>query len=115
MRGDAYRLERISTVGHQLLDVISSRNITRDDLLSDIETQWLVTTPLFNIGEQANCVSHEFADAHPDVPWAQIAGLRHRLIHDYEGINWSMIAAVLFDELMPFVKQVDELISAEGY
>ena len=57
MRNDAYRLQRIAEVGNQLLSVIESRGITRELLLDDIETQWLVTTPLFNIGEQANCVS----------------------------------------------------------
>lgn len=28
-----------------------------------------------------------------------IAGLRHRLIHDYDGTNWNIIADVVFEEL----------------
>lgn len=113
MKSDAYRLERISAVGHQLLQVIESRSITRDMLIREFETQWLVTTPLYNIGEQANCLSPEFVEGHPGVPWVQIAGLRHRLVHDYEGTNWSMIAAVVFDELASFIERVDGLLSSE--
>lgn len=86
MKTDRYRLKRIVAVGDQLLNVISLRDLTPETLLSDIQMQWMVTTPLYNIGEQANCISREFADAHPEVPFAQIAGLRHRLVHDYEGI-----------------------------
>lgn len=79
MKTDRYRLKRIVAVGDQLLNVISLRDLTPETLLSDIQMQWMVTTPLYNIGEQANCISREFADAHPEVPFAQIAGLRHRL------------------------------------
>ena len=111
MKNDAYRLQRIAEIGNQLLDVIESRGITREQLLSDLETQWLVTTPLFNIGEQANCISAELAKAHPDIPWSQIAGLRHRLVHN-EGTNWNMVAAIVFDELGAFVRQIENLIGS---
>lgn len=111
MKTDRYRLERIVAVGDQLLNVISLCDLTPETLLSDIQMQWMVATPLYNIGEQANCISREFADAHPEVPFAQIAGLRHRLVHDYEGINWSIISSVLFDELETFVAQARDLIA----
>ncbi|MEC4183995.1 HepT-like ribonuclease domain-containing protein [Adlercreutzia sp. R21] len=110
MRDDAYRLARISEVGRQLLSVVDERSIDEEAVLRDFEVQWLITTPLYNIGEQANCVSRACADAHPEVPWAQIAGLRHRLVHDYEGVNWKMIAAVLFDELPEVVEQIEGLL-----
>lgn len=110
MKTDRYRLKRIVAVGDQLLNVISLRDLTPETLLSDIQMQWMVTTPLYNIGEQANCISREFADAHPEVPFAQIAGLRHRLVHDYEGINWSIISSVLFDELETFVALKREIL-----
>lgn len=111
MKDDAYHLERISAIGHQLLDVIAEKPVSRTDVLEDLEIQWLVSTPLYNIGEQANCISREFANTHPEIPWAQIAGLRHRLVHDYEGINWTLITAVLFDELETVINQIDSLIS----
>ena len=41
-----------------------------------------------------------------------IAGLRHRLVHDYDGTNWFIIADVVFDELPVLVEQVKGLISA---
>lgn len=114
MRNDAYRLQRIVEIGNQLLGVIESRGITREQVLNDFETQWLITTPLFNIGEQANCVSANLAARNPDVPWSQIAGLRHRLVHNYEGTNWSIVAAVVFDEMEPFIRQVEAIIAAGG-
>lgn len=110
MRNDEYRLQRIVELGNQLLDVMSKRGIGKERILSDFEAQWLVTTPLFNIGEQVNCLSRAFTDMHPEVPWSQIAGLRHRLVHNYEGTNWNMIAAVLQDDLEPFIRRVEGLL-----
>ena len=65
MKTDRYCLERILEIGNQLLDVMDRREITAEDVEGDLETQWLVTTPLFNMGEQANCLSEEFVSSHP--------------------------------------------------
>ena len=112
MKTDSYRLERISEMGHALLGVIREDGITADSLSSDYRQQWLVTTPLFNIGEQVNCLSEEFIEAHPDQPWSSIAGLRHRLVHHYEGTNWNLIADVLLNELDSFIEQVDIILES---
>lgn len=110
MKDDAYRLSRIIAVGDQLFEVIERHGLTRESLLHDVEVQWLVTTPLFNIGEQANCVSERVTRCHPELPWASVAGLRHRLVHDYEGTNWALICDVVFDELRPFIEAVRAII-----
>jgi len=30
-------------------------------------------------------------DAYPDIPWPRIVGLRHRIVHDYFGIDTELI------------------------
>ena len=66
MRTDSYRLGRIVELGDRLLATMDELHITRESLLTDYKMQWLVTTPLFNIGEQANCLSRQVADATPN-------------------------------------------------
>jgi uncharacterized protein with HEPN domain len=39
------------------------------------------------IGEAATKVSREFRDAHAGIPWREIIGVRHRLIHDYTDLR----------------------------
>ena len=111
-KDDTYRLERIVETGKQLLGVLAQDSITPEQLIRDFKMQWLVTTPLYNIGEQVYALSREFKDAHPDIEWAGISGMRHHLVHDYEGTNWSLIARVIFEELEPFVRQVERLLSS---
>ena len=98
-------------MGHALLRVVHEDGITADSLSHDYRQQWLVTSPLFNMGEHANCLSPEFLDAHPDQPWSSIAVLRHRLVHHYEGTNWSLIADVISNELDSFVAEVDRILA----
>ncbi len=109
---DRYRLARIAEIGEQLLEVVERRGITAADIDEDVEIQWLITTPLYNIGEQTNCLSSELTSAYPNIPWAQIAGLRHRLVHNYKGTNWSMVSEVVLVELDGFVDQVKAILES---
>lgn len=70
-----------------------------------------LTTPLYNIGEQVYQLSPEFKASYPEQPWNMVAGLRHRLVHDYDGINWSIIVEVLFEDMEPFVTAVNAILA----
>ena len=48
---------------------------------------------------------------YPEQPWNMVAGLRHRLVHDYDGINWSIIIEVLFEDMEPFVTAVNAILA----
>ena len=98
---DTERLKKIVSLWDALSSEIEQRGISREMLLSEQFSQWAVTTPVYNIGEQV----------YPDVPWSVVSGLRHRLVHDYDGINWSLIADVIFDDMDPFVEQVKSILS----
>lgn len=107
---DKERIKKIVNTWSSLQKQIKERNISRELLLSDEFSQWAVTTPLYNIGEQVYMLSPEFKKANPDIPWSVVSGLRHRLVHDYEGINWSIIVEVVFDEMDDFAKMIEKLI-----
>lgn len=77
--------------------------------MNDEFSQWAVTTPLYNIGEQVYMLTVDFKKKYPDIPWSVVSGIRHRLVHDYDGINWSIIADVVFNEMDDFIASVKEL------
>lgn len=55
-------------------------------------------------------ISDETKKQNPQIIWSVVSGLRHRLVHDYEGINWSIIVDVIFNEMEEFVNDVKKLI-----
>ena len=63
-----------------------------------------------HIGEYTSHLSKELKALHPEIPWSKVAGLRHRLVHDYEGTNWHIVIRVIFENLPAFIKQVRTLL-----
>jgi uncharacterized protein with HEPN domain len=55
-------------------------------------------------------LSSEFKKANDEIPWSVVSGLRHRLVHDYDGINWSIIVEVVFDEMDDFIASIKKFI-----
>ena len=52
----------------------------RDDFLAERKTQSAVLRELEIIGEAVKSISSELREAHSDIPWKQMAGLREKLI-----------------------------------
>ncbi len=107
---DEQRVKKIYEYSVKLIEYINSNSVTKHDLLNDYSLQWLVTTPLYNIGEHAYYLSAEYKEKHNNIPWGMIAGVRHRLVHDYDGTNWNIISDVVFEELPDLINQLKEMI-----
>jgi uncharacterized protein with HEPN domain len=64
------------------------------------------------MGEAAGKVSAAFCAAHPEIPWKQMAGLRHRLIHDYGDVRLDIVWRVTKEMLPALVATLRPLIPA---
>ena len=109
-KSDKERIKKIISIWESLSRQLKERGITSDRLLNDEFSQWAVTTPLYNIGENVYRLSDEIKKKYPEQPWNMVAGLRHRLVHDYEGINWSIIVEVIFEDMELFVNAVRKIL-----
>ena len=110
---DQQRIRRIYDNAVKLREYIETNQVKKEDLLKETALQWLVTTPLYNIGEHTYNLSKDYKEAHSDIQWAMIAGLRHRLVHNYDGTNWNIIADVVFDELPILINQLKDILDME--
>ena len=43
------------------------------------------------VGEAASKISRETRERYPQIPWATLIGMRHRLVHDYSDINLDIL------------------------
>ena len=86
----------------------------KDDFLADKRTQQAVIMSLIIIGEAATKVMDgyaDFAQAHPQVPWRAMRGMRNRIAHGYFDINlevvWNTVQLALPELLrqLPSVRQ----------
>ncbi len=66
----------------------------RDAFMADRKTQDAVIRNLEIIGEAVKRLSPSLTNAHPGVPWRQIAGMRDKLVHDYFGVDLDLVWGV---------------------
>lgn len=80
------------------------------EYLSNMEKQDSAERRLQVIGEAIVQLPAEFKDGHPAIPWAKIAGLRNRLVHEYFDIDHKLVWNILEKSLPEFGKQIEEVL-----
>jgi len=78
---------------------IQCNTLTYDDLVRDEVLKRSVLRSIEVIGEAAKNLPTPFRDAHPEVPWKAMAGMRDRLIHAYFSVDWEIVWDVLINEI----------------
>lgn len=92
------------------LDGLSETQFIGDELRQDA-----VIRNLEIIGEAAGKVSSELRAAHSDVPWTDIAGMRHRLMHGYFAVDLAIVWATVKRDLPRLEEKVCTILTnSEG-
>ena len=83
----------------------------RSDLQSNRMLVLSVVRLIEVIGEAASQVTKEFQQAHSEIPWPLIVGMRNRLIHAYFDIDLDRVWDTVNDDLPPLMLQLEQLVS----
>ncbi len=70
-----------------------------EQFAKDEKTIYAVVRALEIIGEAARKIPEDMRKAYPDIPWREIAGTRDKLIHEYFGVNLSVVWRTVQDDL----------------
>jgi uncharacterized protein with HEPN domain len=104
MNRDLTYLLDISMTCRTIIELIEGMN--QPSFIADKRTHLAVLYEIMITGEIVKRLSSEFRQAHIDIPWKQIAGMRDKLVHDYNKVDldltWEVTQSSI-PELLAFV------------
>jgi len=64
------------------------------------------------VGEAASRVLARERAKYPCIPWAQIIGLRNRLIHGYDNVDFDILWQIVTQDLPPLIAELEKILSS---
>jgi uncharacterized protein with HEPN domain len=86
---------------------------TRADLDSDRLLELALVRLLEVVGEAASRVPDEKRVLYPEIPWAQIIGLRNRLIHGYDAVDLDILWQIIKVDLPPLLLVLETILAQD--
>jgi uncharacterized protein with HEPN domain len=90
-----------------------SQGKARADLDTDRKLNLSLVRLLEIVGEAAGRVPKEERDTYPQIPWPQIVGLRNRLIHGYDEVDFDVLWQIVTDDLPALVAELEAVSAGE--
>lgn len=85
-----------------------SKNLSHHKFISEPLFQDAMIRQLEIVGEATKRLSKEFIMIHPTIPWADISGMRNKLIHDYFGVDLEMVWKTVNEDVPELRKYLEK-------
>jgi uncharacterized protein with HEPN domain len=83
---------------------------TLAELLADWKSVLAFERALEILGEAVKRLPTELCEAYPAVPWRLVAGMRDRLSHGYDEIDYEILWNAVHEDLPNLLENVDQMI-----
>jgi len=107
-RDDAQRLRDMRDAAQAAIRVLGDHSA--DELENTEALALAVPHAVEIVGEAASRVSRPFCQAHPEIAWSEVTGMRHRIVHDYFAVDFQRLWDTVHGDLPPLIEQLDRLL-----
>ena len=90
-----------------------TNNLTYSNFIQDETLKRAVVRSLEIIGEATKKISADFKVKWTLIEWKNMAGMRDRLIHDYIGVNYTIVWDVVINKIPPIFSQISAYLTEE--
>jgi len=87
---------------------------SRGDLNNDRMLVLSLVKDVEIIGEAAYQISQNTRSQLPDIPWEDIIGMRHRLVHAYFDINLDILWKTVQEDIPLLVELLEKALTGKG-
>lgn len=78
--------------------------------------EWSIDAVLRNltvIGEAAGHIPDDVCAQHPEVPWRDMRDMRNIVVHEYFGVDLTMVWSTVREDLPALIPQLEEILQEE--
>ena len=109
MRSDRLRLQDILDAIEVVVRYLPADRATFD---RDPPLQSHIYRHVMMVGEAARTLSPSIKDQNARIPWKQIEGMRHIMVHDYFKVDWDIVYATARDQVPALKPQIEAILAS---
>lgn len=86
-----------------------TQGMDKSSFLEDKKTQSSVLYQLIILGEVARNFSPSFLEQYSNIPFAKIRGMRNRVTHEYQEVDFEIVWDVINDDILQLLEIISPL------
>jgi uncharacterized protein with HEPN domain len=87
-----------------------SSGLTAAQFKADITAQSPVLHQMIVLGEVVKSLSSDFREAHPSIPWEEIAEMRDRCVRGYDNVNLDIVWIVASRHVPEVIAYLEKIV-----
>ena len=111
-RDDSLRLQDMLTAAREAQSFATGR--AEADLVHDRQLTLAMLKSVEIIGEAAARTTEETRVKYPSLPWADMIGMRNRLVHAYFDIDLALLWNTVTTDLSLLIAQLEPIVGKES-
>ena len=111
MQRDAVYLADVLSAAADLREFMRSASF--EEFCSNKALRYAMLHALTVIGEASSKISPELRARHGEVPWQRVAAVRHRIVHDYSGLDYELLWQVVEVFVPELAEEAEGVFRAE--
>lgn len=108
MRDDQVSLRDMLNHARETVELLC--DVKQDEFVQNRVVQLALTRLVEVVGEAAGRVSMTTRQRFSNIPWPQIIGMRNRLIHGYDVVDWDLLWETAKTDLPPLITALQNIV-----
>ena len=108
VKNDVYYVKKMLKDISFILD--NTKGITLEQLTDNEILCDSVLFRLIQISENSVKLTAEFKEAHKDIPWQAIKGMRNRIVHEYGEVELDIVHQTITEDIPEICKKLEDLV-----
>ena len=88
-----------------------TNGLSKEEFKENEDVKDIICFNILQIGELAKNFSEELIERYKNVPWKQIKGMRDRIVHRYDSIDFDRIWLIVVEDIAPLIHYCEEILA----